>query len=61
MHELVFYDEGLCNDYLLRENMFQSWKDSFYLPCKDKKLQTYKKRYSGQDFRKYYSKPQEKE
>jgi len=34
MHALIGYDQGCSNDFLLRQRLYQHWKERFYYPAK---------------------------
>jgi hypothetical protein len=34
LHALIGYDNGLCNDFLLRERLYNHWKEIYYYPEK---------------------------
>lgn len=35
---MIGYDRGCSNDFLLRQRLYQHWKEQFYIPVKEKKL-----------------------
>ena len=34
LHALVGYDQGMSNDFLLRQRLYDHWKEKFYYPVK---------------------------